>query len=79
MRHKLYQIKKLKRLPLRQLVVLVSMLIPFSPGYVEAKTTKAPLMRISIREISVSGKVVDEKGIALPGVSVQIKGLPLEP
>ena len=74
MRHKLYQIKKLKRLPFRQLVVLVSILVPFSPGYLEARSSAKPITHLNAREITLNGKVVDEKGIGLPGVSVQIKG-----
>ena len=74
MRLKFYQGKNKGRLQVLQLAVLVSVLLPFSPGPAAAKASDFPLSVSPAREISITGKVLDEKNIGLPGVSVQIKG-----
>ncbi|QPH40859.1 SusC/RagA family TonB-linked outer membrane protein [Pedobacter endophyticus] len=74
MRLKFYETKKLRRLPLWQLVLLVSILVPFTPGYLAAKPLATAVTAQHAANVTVSGKVVDEKGLGLPGVTVQIKG-----
>ena len=74
MRLKFYQGKNKGRLQVLQLAVLVSVLLPFSPGPAAAKASDFPLSVSPAREISITGKVLDEKNLGLPGVSVQIKG-----
>ncbi|MCX2574155.1 SusC/RagA family TonB-linked outer membrane protein [Pedobacter sandarakinus] len=73
MRPKLYRLKKLKRLPLRPLVVLLAALAPVT--YASATGIGSIAYHNANRlDISITGKVTDEKGLGLPGVSVQVKG-----
>ncbi|WP_431292286.1 TonB-dependent receptor plug domain-containing protein [Pedobacter sp. P26] len=74
MRLKIYQSTKLKRLSRSQLALLVAVLMPFMPGYLSAKPFALRPSEQGFKNITVGGKVSDEKGIGLPGVSVQIKG-----
>jgi TonB-linked SusC/RagA family outer membrane protein len=74
MRRKVYQLKKLKRLPLWQFALMATLLVPFIPSYLMAANTPTVIDRKKLINITVSGKVLDEKGIGLPKVSVQIKG-----
>ncbi|RYD74661.1 MAG: hypothetical protein EOP55_14905, partial [Sphingobacteriales bacterium] len=74
MRLKLYPNDKLKRLPHWQFALLAIFLIPFFSNHSLALTTSAFVNKIEKINLIIKGKVVDEKGIGLPGVSVQIKG-----
>jgi TonB-linked SusC/RagA family outer membrane protein len=74
MRLKLYKPKRLKRLSFLQFAVLVALLIPVVPAYLAAKMPALPSALVSLLNITVTGKVVDENNLPLPGVSVQIKG-----
>ncbi|RNL51826.1 SusC/RagA family TonB-linked outer membrane protein [Pedobacter jejuensis] len=74
MRLKLYQLQKPKRLPHWQFALMAIFLIPFLPNHLVALTKSATISKIKSVNITVKGKVTDEKGIGMPGVSVQIKG-----
>ena len=74
MRFKLYRPKKLKRLPLWQCALMATLWVPLVPIDLMAETSPITIGKQKAINITVSGKVVDEKGIGLPGVSVQIKG-----
>ena len=74
MRLELYRLKKLKRLPLWQCAVMATLLVPCVPSNLMAATASTSMDKERKININVTGKVIDEKGIGLPGVSVQIKG-----
>ena len=77
MKLKLYRPKKLKRLPLWQCALMATMLVPLVPIDLMAENALLGTTEQRKINITVRGKVVDEKGIGLPGVSVQIKGTAL--
>ena len=74
MRLKLYQLKNHKRLRLWRLIPAAVVIMASFPHLLLAATTPVSTHRLVMVNITVKGKVVDEKGIGLPGVSVQIKG-----
>lgn len=71
---KLYQLKKNKRWPFVQFALVAVVLLPSIPATVLAEPVVVTSQTKRIADITIKGKVVDEKGIGLPGVTIQIKG-----
>jgi len=74
MRLKIYQSKKLKWCCCRQLALLLVVLVLFMPAYLAASPSALTPLRQGFKNMTIGGKVVDEKGSGLPGVNVQLKG-----
>lgn len=73
MRLKFYQFKKNKKLPIKQIVALCTLVLSF----LSVEVFSAPNHTIpteQMKNTDIRGKVVDDKGLPLPGVSVQLKG-----
>lgn len=74
MRLKPDKLKKMMRLPLRQFTVAIATVLALLSAPIFANPAGAKIDELVIKNIGIKGKVVDEKGLPLPGVSVQIKG-----
>jgi len=74
MRLKFYQTESAKRVPNWRFALLAMLALPLLPHPLLAAPSLVPINAIRKINVTIKGKVVDEKGIGLPGVSVQIKG-----
>jgi TonB-linked SusC/RagA family outer membrane protein len=74
MRLKFYQTESAKRVPNWRFAMLAMLALPLLPHPLLAAPSLVPINAIKKNNVTIKGKVVDEKGIGLPGVSVQIKG-----
>ena len=74
MRLKFHQTESAKRVPNWRFALLAMLALPLLPHPLLAAPSLVPINAIRKINVTIKGKVVDEKGIGLPGVSVQMKG-----
>nr|WP_199077800.1 TonB-dependent receptor [Pedobacter sp. ASV19] len=53
---------------------LAALLVTVVVGQISAKSVLSPILSLPVNIVKIKGKVTDEKGLPLPGVSVRVKG-----